>query len=102
MGRLSTTECTYLPTYLPTCVCRLCCLWWLVLLVPGVAVFCWGSAGGPGCPALSFGGPCQLWCPCLVWPSLGVFPVVSCSPVLCPYQKKVPTRTVRKSAFPML
>ena len=66
------------------CARRLCCSWWLVLLVPGVAAFCWGSAGGSGCPALSFGGVCRLWCPCLVWPSLGVFPVVSCSPVLCP------------------
>ena len=55
-----------------------------MLLVPGVAAFCWGSAGGSGCPALSFGGVCRLWCPCLVWLSLGVFPVVSCSPVLCP------------------
>ena len=63
---------------------RLCCSWWLVLLVPGVAAFCWGSAGGSGCPALSFGGVCRLGCPCLVWPSLAVFPVVSCSPVLCP------------------
>ena len=63
---------------------RLCCSWWLVLLVPGVAAFCWGSAGGSGCPALSFGGVCRLWCLCPVWPSLGVFPVVSCSPVLCP------------------
>ena len=66
------------------CALRLCCFWWLVLLVPGVAAFCWGSAGGSGCPALSFGGVCRLSCPCLVWPSLGVFPVVSCSPVLCP------------------
>ena len=65
------------------CARRLCCFWWLVLLVPGVAAFCWRSAGGSGCPALSFGGVCRLWCPCLVWPSLGVFPVVSCSPVLC-------------------
>ena len=66
------------------CPRRLCCFWWLVLLVPGVAAFYWGSAGGSGCPALSFGGVCWLWFPCLVWPSLGVFPVVSCSPVLCP------------------
>ena len=66
------------------CARRLCCFWWLALLVPGVAAFCWGSAGGSGCPGLSFGGVCRLWCPCLVWPSLGVFPVVSCSPVLCP------------------
>ena len=66
------------------CACCLCCFWWLVLLVPGVAAFCWGSAGGSGCPALSFAGVCQLWCPCLVRSSLGVFPVVSCSPVLCP------------------
>ena len=66
------------------CARRLCCFWWLVLLVPGVAAFCWGSAGGSGCPALSFGGVCRLWCPCLVLPPLGVFPVVSCSPVLCP------------------
>ena len=27
------------------CARRLCCFWWLVLLVPGVAAFCWGSAG---------------------------------------------------------
>ena len=66
------------------CARRLCCFWGLVLLVAGVAAFCWGSAGGSGCPALSFGGVCQLWCPCLVWPSLGVLPVVSRSPVLCP------------------
>ena len=66
------------------CARRLCCFWWLVLLLPGVAAFCWGSAGGSRCPALSLGGVCRLWCPCLVWPSLGVFPVVSCSPVLCP------------------
>ena len=66
------------------CARRLCCFWWLVLLVPGVAAFCWGSAGGSCCPALSFGGVCRLWCPCLVWLSLGVFPLVSCSPVLCP------------------
>ena len=66
------------------CACRLCCSWWLVLLVPGVAAFCWGSAGGSGCPALSFGGVCRALCSCLVWPSLGFFPVVSCSPVLCP------------------
>ena len=66
------------------CARRLCCFWWLVLLVPGVAAFCWGSAGGSGCPALSFGGVCRLWCPCLVWPTLGVLPVVSRSPVLCP------------------
>ena len=66
------------------CARRLCCFWWLVLLVPGVAAFCWGSAGGSGCPALSFGGVCRLPCPCLVWPPLGVFPMVSCSPVLCP------------------
>ena len=64
------------------CARRLCCFWWLVLLVPGVAAFCWGSAGG--CPALSFGGVCRLWCPCLIWPSLSVLPVVSRSPVLCP------------------
>ena len=66
------------------CARHLCCSWWLVLLVPGVAAFCWGSAGGSGCPALSFGGVCRLWCPCLVWPSPGVFPVVSCLPLLCP------------------
>ena len=66
------------------CARRLCCFWWLVLLVPGVAAFCWGSAGGSGCPELSFGGVCRLWCPCLVWTSLGVFPVVFCPPVLCP------------------
>ena len=66
------------------CARGLCCFWWLVLLVPGVAACCWGSAGGSGCPALSFGAVCQLWCPCPVWPSLGVFSVVSCSPVLCP------------------
>ena len=66
------------------CARRLCCFWWLVLLVPGVAAFCWGSAGGSGCPALSSGGVCRLWCPCLVWLSLGVLPVVSRSPVLCP------------------
>ena len=66
------------------CARHLCCFWWLVLLVPGVPAFCWGSAGGSGCPALSFGGVCRLWCPCLVWPSLGVLRVVSCSPVLCP------------------
>ena len=66
------------------CARRLCCSWWRVLLVPGVAAFCWGSAGGSGCPALLFGGVCRLWCPRLVWLSLGVFPVVSCSPVLCP------------------
>ena len=66
------------------CARHLCCFWWLVLLVPGVAAFCWGSAGGSGCPALSFGGVCRLWCSCLIWPSLGVFRVVSCSPVLCP------------------
>ena len=66
------------------CARRLCCFWWLVLLVPGVAAFCWGSAGGSGCPALSFGDVCWLWCPCLVWESLGVLPVVSRSPVLCP------------------
>ena len=66
------------------CARRLCFFWWVVLLVPGVAAFCWGSAGGSGCPALSFGGVCRLWCPCVVWPSLGVFPVASCSPVLCP------------------
>ena len=66
------------------CARRLCCFWWLVLLVPGVAAFRWGSAGGSGCPALSFGGVRRLWCPCLVWPSLGVLPVVSRSPVLCP------------------
>ena len=66
------------------CARCLCCFRWLVSLVPGVAAFCWGSAGGSGCPALSFGGACRLWCPCLVWPSLGVFPAVSCSPVLCP------------------
>ena len=66
------------------CARRLCCFWWPVLLVPGVTAFCWGSAGGSGCPALSFGGVCRLWCPCLVWPSLGVLPVVSRSPVLCP------------------
>ena len=65
------------------CARRLCCFWWLVLLVPGVGAFCLGSAGGSGCPALSFGGVCRLGCPSLVWPSLGVFPVVSCSPVLC-------------------
>ena len=59
------------------CPRRLCCFWCLVLLVPGVAACCWGSAGGSGCRALSFGGVCRLWCPCLVWPSLGVFPVVS-------------------------
>ena len=66
------------------CARRLYCFWWLVLLVHDVAAFCWGSAGGSGCPALLFGGVCRLWCPCLVWPSLGVFSVVSCSPVLCP------------------
>ena len=66
------------------CARRLCCFSWLVLLVPGVAVFCSGSAGGSGCPALSFGGVCRLGCPCLVLPSLRVFSVVSCSPVLCP------------------
>ena len=66
------------------CARRLCCSWWLVLLVPGVAAFCWGSAGGSGCPALSFRGVYRLRCPCLVLPSLGVLPVVSCSPVLCP------------------
>ena len=55
-----------------------------MLLVPGVAAFCWGSADGSGCLVLSFGGVCRLWCSCLVWPSLGVFPVVFCSPVLCP------------------
>ena len=66
------------------CAHRLCCFWWLVLLVPGVTAVCWGSAGGSGCPALSFGGVCRLLCPCLVWPSLGVLPVVSRSPVLCP------------------
>ena len=65
------------------CARRLCCFWWLVLLVPGVAAFCWGSAGGSGFPALSFGGVCRLGCPCLVWLLLGVFPVVFCSPVLC-------------------
>ena len=66
------------------CPRRLCCFLCLVLLVPGVAACCWGSAGCSGCLALSFGVACRLWCPCLVWPSLGVFPVVSCSPVLCP------------------
>ena len=66
------------------CARCLCCFSWLVLLVPGVAAFCWGSAGGSGCPALSLGGVCRLWCPCLVWPSLGVLPVVSRTPVLCP------------------
>ena len=66
------------------CARLLCCFWWLVLLVPGVAAFCTGSAGGSGCLAFSFGGLCRLWCPCLVWLSLGVFPVVSCSTVLCP------------------
>ena len=66
------------------CARCLCCFWWLVLLVPGVTAFCWGSAGGSGCPAVSFGGVCRLWYSCLVWPSLGVFPVVSCLPVLCP------------------
>ena len=76
--------CVRCPARLLCCARRPCCFLWLLLLVPGVAAFCWGSAGGSGCPALSFGGVCQLWCPCLVWPSLGVFPVVSCSPVLCP------------------
>ena len=66
------------------CARRLCRFWWLVLLFPGVIALCLGSAGGSGCPALSFGGVCRLWCQCLVWLSLGVFPVVSCSPVLCP------------------
>ena len=66
------------------CARRLCCFWWLVLLVPGVAAFFWGSAGGSGCPAFLSGGVCRLWCPCLVWPSLGVLPVVFRSPVLCP------------------
>ena len=66
------------------CARRLCCFSWLVLLVPCVAAFCWGSAGGSGCPALLSGGVCRLWCPCLVWPSLGVLPVVFRSPVLCP------------------
>ena len=66
------------------CARRLCCFCWLMLLVPGVTAFCWGSAGGSGCPALSFGGVCRLWCPGLIWPSLGVLPVVTRSPVLCP------------------
>ena len=66
------------------CLRRLCCFWCLVLLVPGVAACFWGSAGGSGYLALSFGGACRLWCPCLAWPSFDVFPVVSCSPVLCP------------------
>ena len=66
------------------CARRLCCFWWLVLLVPVVAAFCSGSAGGFRCPASSFDVVCRLWCPCLVWLSLGIFPVVSCSPVLCP------------------
>ena len=44
------------------CARRLCCFWWLVLLVPGVAAFCWGSAGGSGCLTLSLGGVCRLWC----------------------------------------
>ena len=66
------------------CPRRLCCFWCLVLLVPGVAACCSGSAGGSGCLALSFGVVCRLRCPCLVWPSLGVFLVVYCSPVLCP------------------
>ena len=66
------------------CPRRLCCFWCLVLLVFGVAACFWGSAGGSGCLALSFGGVWRLWCQCLAWPSFGVFPVVSCSPVLCP------------------
>ena len=66
------------------CARRLCCFWWLVLLVPGVPAFCWGSAGGSGCPVLLFGGECRLLCPCLVLPSLGVLRVVSRSLVLCP------------------
>ena len=76
--------CVPCPAHSLCCARRLCCSWWLVLLVPGVAPLCWGSAGGSGCPALSFGGVCRPWCPRLVWPSLGVLPVASRSPVLCP------------------
>ena len=78
------------------CARRFCCFWWLVLLVPGVAAFCWGSAGGFGCPALSFGGVCQLcvwsgcrlasslWCPaplcCVLWRCAAVW---CCAMVPC-------------------
>ena len=84
LGVLLFLLCVPCPARSLCCARRLCCFWWLVLLAPGVAAFCWQSAGGSGCLALSFGGVCPLWCPCLVWPSLGALPVVSRSPVLCP------------------
>ena len=66
------------------------CFWCLLLLVPGVAVYFWGVAGGSGCLALSFGGVCRPWCPRLAASPIArrvpcgvLFPcVVSCGAVL--------------------
>ena len=72
-------------------VCSLSCPF--VVLCASSVLFLVAGVVGSWCRCLLLGvrrwlwlpgGFVWLWCPCLVWPSLGVLPAVSRSPVLCP------------------